>query len=69
MMIMNFAIKQLEDAENILKETIDNLGESEVEALSLREKLVELQTAILVINASQELINIGQVQALKLLQK
>lgn len=68
-MIMNFAIKQLEDAENILKETIDNLGESEVEALSLREKLVELQTAILVINASQELINIGQVQALKLLQK
>lgn len=65
MMIMNFAIKQLEDAENILKETIDNLGESEVEALDLRGKLVELQTAILVINASQELVNIGKVQALK----
>lgn len=69
MMMMNFAIKQLEEAENELKETIDSLGESEIEMLDLRTKLEEVQTAILMINAGQELVNIGFMQALKSPQK
>lgn len=62
---MKFAIQQLEQTENILKEMIDNLSEFEVDTQNLREKLEEVQTAILVINASQELVNIGKLQALK----
>lgn len=62
---MNFAIKQLEEAENILKDDMDRLGESEIEAIGLREKLEDVQTAILTLNASKELVNIGKLQTLK----
>ncbi|MFJ7982341.1 hypothetical protein ACIQ1D_18945 [Lysinibacillus xylanilyticus] len=63
---MEFAIKQLEHAENILKEMLDseyNRVEKPKEEIS--EKLREIQTAILVLNASQEIINIGKIQVLK----
>ena len=66
---MEYAIKQLEEVENILKETIDNLAEFEVEAKKLRENLSDVQTAILVLNASKEILAIAQTLSLKKQQK
>lgn len=66
---MDYAIKQLEQTEEILKEMIEGLTEFEVDTQDLRVKLAEIQTAILVIYASQELINIGHIQSLKTPQK
>lgn len=62
---MEYAIKQLEEAEDILKENITCLAEFEVDAQNLRENLREIQTAILVLNASKEIFSIAQVQAIK----
>lgn len=67
---MEFAIKQLEHAENILKDMLDTeyrrVNKTDEEIM---EKLGEIQTAILVLSASQEIINIGKLQALKTIQK
>ena len=62
---MEYAIRQLEEVENILKETIDGLAEFEVDAENLKENLLDVQTAILVLNASKEVIAIAQAVSLK----
>lgn len=63
--LMEYAIKQLEEVENILKETIDGLAEFDVDTKNLKENLSDVQTAILVLNASKELIAIAQAVSLK----
>ena len=67
--IMVYAIEHLEQIEEILKDLIENSAEHEIKEQKYREKLYEVQLAILVINGSRELLNIGQIQALKLLNK
>lgn len=62
---MEYAIRQLEEVENILKETIDGLAEFEVDAKNLKENLLDVQTAILVLNASKEVMAIAQAVSLK----
>lgn len=62
---MEYAIKQLEQAEELLKQLIDESTEGEIKAQQLMEKLDDVRTALLVINGSKELLNIGQVQCLK----
>lgn len=62
---MDYAIRQLEETENILKEIIDGLAEFEVDAMNLKENLSDVQTAILVLNASKEIISIAQAVSLK----
>lgn len=61
---MNYAIKQLETTENVLKDMIDGLAEFEVETQGLREKLLETQTAIMVLEANNGVIQIVKAQAL-----
>ena len=66
---MEFAIRELENMEGIIKTTIDNLSEFETDTQEWREKLDDVQNAILVLNASKPIVNIGQIIALKNLQK
>lgn len=66
---MNYAIQKLEETEFALKETIQQLLEADVDASAMKRQLDEVQTAILVLNASQPLINIGQTIILKNLKK
>ena len=66
---MNYAIKKLEENEFALKEIIQQLSEREVEASVMKKHLEDVQMAILVLNASQPIINIGQMMVLKNLKK
>ena len=66
---MNFALQKLEETENTLKETIYQLSEKGVDASVMKIHLEEVQTAILVLNSSKEIVNIGRVLALKNFQK
>ena len=66
---MKFALQKLEETENMLKETIYQLSERNVDASVMKTHLEEVQTAILVLNSSQEIINIGRILALKNFQK
>ena len=66
---MKFALRKLEETENSLKDTIHQLSEKGVDATVMKTHLEEVQTAILVLNSSQEIINIGRILALKNLQK
>lgn len=69
MINMNYAIKQLEETEAVLKETIDGLAEFEVEAKNLREKLLEVQTAIIVLQSCEPIIALAISRTLNTLQK
>ena len=66
---MKFALRKLEETENVLKETIHQLSEKGVDASVMKAHLEEVQTAILVLNSSQEIVDIGRILALKNFQK
>lgn len=66
---MKFAIEYLEQEENTIKSMIDTFSSNQSKELKLQERLEEIQTAILVLNSSQEIVNIGRILALKNLQK
>ncbi len=66
---MNYAIKKLEEIEFNLKFTIQQLSEKNIDTSAMKRHLEEIQVAILVLNSSQPIINIGQMMVLKNIKK
>lgn len=65
---MQYAVKRLEAIESILKELLEHATDDS-QAIEIKEQLNDIQNAILVLNATQPIVNIGQIMALKNLQK